>query len=559
MADRALDSRLIARKQEAVAAGGMITCLHPLAAGEAVAVLKAGGNAVDAAVVAGFALGVLEPMMSGIGGGGVMNVRLADGTSVVIEHSPQAPAAATPEAFPLEAGSGVAGFYGWPSVQGNANIVGPRAVAVPGTVAGLAMALERFGTISLAEALAPAIRLAEEGFELDLFTAASIHADVKNLRRFAATAALLVPDGAPLKANVDGFPDRLVQPDLAATMRRIAADGPAAFYQGEIARALVDGLGDDRLLTVEDLAAYEPRVYEGDATAIGAYRGLTIHGSPYEGGAVTTAAILGLLDRFDLGAVGAGSGLAYHLVAETARRAFADRFHYLADHRQVDAPWAELRDPAYLDRRAAEIHLWQATPEVAAGLETSPHIGHTTHLTVMDAQRNAVALTQTHLDMFGSRVIPPGTGVILNNGMMWFDPRPGRANSIAGGKRALTAMSPLILSERGETRLAIGASGGRRILTAIAQVVSHIVDHGMGPQEAVEVPRVHSDGVDTWLDEQASLASQSALLRMGHRLTTQRNTPVGVFFALPNVILNGPHGLLRGGVDTLRPGTARGH
>lgn len=557
MADTALDSRLVARKQEAVAANGMITCLHPLAAAEAIAILRNGGNAVDAAVVAGFVLGVVEPMMSGIGGGGVMVVRLADGTTVVIDHSPCAPAAATPDAFPL-AGSGVSGFYGWPSVKDNANIVGPRAVAVPGTVAGLAMALERFGTLSLADALAPAIRLAEEGFEVDLFTGASIHADMKNLRRFPATAELFVPDGAPLKPNVDGFPDRLVQSDLAGTLRRIAAEGPAAFYQGEIAQKLVDGLGTDGLLTFDDLAAYQPRIYQGAETEIGSYRGLTLHGAPFEGGAVTTAAILGLLDRVDLGAVGPASGLAYHLIAEASRRAFADRFKHLADHEQVDVPWESLRAASYLDRRAAEIELWQATPEVAAGLETSPHVGHTTHLTVVDGERNAVALTQTHLDFFGSRVIPPGTGVLLNNGMMWFDPRPGRANSVVGGKWALTAMSPLVLSEGGRTALAIGGSGGRRILTAVAQVISNIVDHGLGPQEAVDLPRVHCDGVETWLDDRATMASQSALLRMGHRLNTLHETPVGVQFALPNVIVNGPHGLLRGGVDTLRPGTARG-
>jgi gamma-glutamyltranspeptidase/glutathione hydrolase len=171
-----IDSAPDYRKREAVAAGGMITCLHPLAAEAAVAVLRDGGNAIDAAVVAGFVLGVVEPMMSGVGGGGILAVRLADGRVVVIEHAPQAPAAATPDMFTL-VGEGTAGFYGWPSVEGNANIVGPRAIAVPGTVAGLSLALARFGSLSLADALAPAIRLAEEGFPLDWFTASAIAVD----------------------------------------------------------------------------------------------------------------------------------------------------------------------------------------------------------------------------------------------------------------------------------------------------------------------------------------------------------------------------------------------
>lgn len=552
------DSQPEHRQREALARDAMISCLHPLAAEAAIETLRRGGNAIDAAVVAGFVLGVVEPMMSGIGGGGVLVARLADGHTVVIDHSPRAPAAASPEAFPL-AGEGTAGFYAWPAVKDNVNIVGPRAIAVPGTVAGLAMALERFGTLSLADALAPAIQLAEEGFAIDWFTSAIIAADMRNLRRFPATAAIFLPDGLPLRPDVDGFPDRLVQRDLAATMRLIARDGADAFYRGELAVRLTSDLGPDALLTADDLASYRPRVYEGEETRIGSYRGLDVYGAPYEGGAVTTAAILGLLDRHDLAATGAGSGLAYHLVAEAARRSFADRFAYLADHERVEVPWDRLRDPAYLDRRAAEIDLRAATPEAGPGLGVAPPTGgHTTHLCVVDAERNVVSLTQTLLDYFGSRVVAPGTGVILNDGMMWFDPRPGRPNSVAGGKWALTAMSPLILCRDGRPVMAIGGAGGRKILTAVAQVVSNVVDHGLGPQAAVEVPRVHSEGTDTLLDDRAAPPARATLARLGHRLTLLTETPVSLSFALPNAIVIGEDGLLRGGVDPLKPGTAKG-
>ncbi|HKG27424.1 MAG TPA: gamma-glutamyltransferase family protein, partial [Thermomicrobiales bacterium] len=543
-------------KREAVAAGGMITCLHPLAADAAVAVLRDGGNAIDAAVVAGFVLGVVEPMMSGFGGGGILVARLAGGRTVVIEHGPQAPAAATPDMFEL-AGEGTAGFYGWPSVKDDANIVGPRSIAVPGTVAGLSLALERFGTLSLADALAPAIRLAEEGFPPDWSTAMAAAVDMKYLCRYPATAAIFLPDGIPVPPHYDIYPSRLVQRDLAKTLRQLARDGAESFYRGDLARRLTADLGPGAMMTPDDLAAYEPRVYEGADALIGSYRGLDVFGAPYEGGAATTAEILGLLDRHPA-PDRPGSALAYHLTAEAARRAFGDRFAYLADHQQVSVPWAALRDPTYLTERAAEIDPERATVEVGAGQVTSPVTGHTTHLCVVDAQRNAVALTQTLLDHFGSRVVAPGTGVVLNNGMMWFDPRPGRPNSVAGGKRALTAMSPLVLCRDGQPVLAVGGSGGRKILTAVAQVVGHVVDHGLGPQAAIQVPRVHCEGLDTLIDSGADPDAIADLKRRGHRVKVMTESPVHVNFALPNAIAIGTDGLLRGGVDPLRPGTARG-
>jgi gamma-glutamyltranspeptidase/glutathione hydrolase len=557
VADYALDSRPLVQKQQAVSAHGMITCLHPLAAQVGIDVLEAGGNAVDAAVTAGLAIGVVEPMMSGIGGLGIMVVRKADGTTTVIEHSANAPAAATPGMFPL-AGTGTAGFYNWPAVVGNRNIVGPLSIAVPGTIAGYAAALDRFGTRSFAEALRPAIGLAADGFDVDAFTAGAIAHDVANLRRFPEIAKLLLADGAPLWSNTNGLGNRVVQPDLAKTLQQLAAEGWETFYRGDLARRIVAGI-EGGILTTDDLANYEPRMYEGAETEIGSYRGHTLHGAPYEGGAVTTAAILGLLERFELGDFGPGSGMAYHLIAEAARRAFADRFAYLADHLQVDVPWAELRAAAYFDRRAAEIDLTSASLEVGAGIQQPATVGHTTHMTVVDSERTTVALTQTHLDHFGSRIVPTGTGVILNNGMMWFDPRPGRANSIAGGKRALSAMSPLILSKENETVMAIGASGGRRILTAVAQVILNVVDHDLGPQAAVDTPRVHCDGVPTLIDRKATPASRRTLRRLGHQVQEMTETASESNFALPNTIVLGPHGLLRGGVDSLRPGTARGH
>jgi gamma-glutamyltranspeptidase/glutathione hydrolase len=551
-----IDSAPDYRKREAVAERGMITCLHPLAADAAIAVLRDGGNAIDAAVTAAFVLGVVEPMMSGFGGGGIFVARLADGRTVAIEHGPQAPAAASPDMFEL-VGAGTAGFYGWPSVKDDANIVGPRSIAVPGTVAGLSLALARFGTISLADALAPAIRLAEEGFPLDWFTAATIATDMKYLRRFPASAAIFLPDGVPIPPHYDIYPSYLVQKDLANTLRELARDGAESFYRGALAQRLTADLGPGALLTAADFAAYEPRVYEGDDALIGSYRGLDVYGAPYEGGAVTTAEILGLLDRHPV-PDRPGSADAYHLLAEAARRAFADRFAYLADHAQVDAPWATLRDPAYLAQRAAEIDPERATLEVGAGRVDSPVGGHTTHLTVVDGQCNAVALTQTLLDHFGSRVVAPGTGVVLNNGMMWFDPRPGRPNSIAGGKRALSAMSPLVLCQDGQPVLAIGGSGGRKILTAVAQVVTNVVDHGLGPQAAIQVPRVHCETIDTLVNSTADPAAVAELERRGHHVKLMTESPVHVNFALPNAIQIGTDGLLRGGVDPLRPGTARG-
>lgn len=548
-----------AHKAEVCASGAVVTCLHPLAADAAIETLAGGGNAVDAAIAAAFVLGVVEPMMSGVGGGGVMVARMADGRTVVIDHSARAPLRATADMFEIIDGGAAAGFYGWPAVRDDENIVGPRSVSTPGMVAGLALAAERLGVVGFDRLVAPAIRLAESGFPIDWFTSSTIASELRHLRKCPAAIADFAPDGLPQVPAPVGQQTLVTQADLARTLRRIARDGASEFYAGETADKIVNGLGPAGLLSREDLASYRPRVYEGDATKIGSYRGLAIHGAPFEGGAVTTAEILGILDHVDLESLEFGSAEHLHHIAEASRRAFADRFALLADHEVVDAPWNMLRDRDYLRKRAAGIRPDAATPHVFAGSAgTHAAVGHTTHLNVVDRDRNVVALTETLLDHFGSRVIAPGTGVFLNDGMMWFDPRAGRPNSIAGGKWPLTAMSPLIFCRDDEPVLVVGGSGGRKIMTAVAQVVSAIVDFGIGPQAAVEGARIHCDGPTVLIDARVPSGTRAEFTRLGHEVSVLEPSPNASSFSLPNAIAINGEDDLRGGVDALRPGTARG-
>ena len=405
-----------------------------------------GGNAVDAAIAAAFASGVVEPMMSGLGGGGVMIVHdPADGQTYCVEFGMRSPALATPDCYDLAEGRSTEVFK-WRAVRDEANTVGHRAVAVPGAVAGYAAALERWGRLPLATVIRPAIELAASALPTEWFHAVLVGRERHRLRRFPASAATFLDDDAPPRAtDLDGVGGRLHQPDLARSLELIAADGPDAFYRGPLAAAIdAEMRANDGLLRAADLAAYRAVIRPALTFP---YRGRTVATVPGPFGGVTMAEMLRLLDGFDLAALGPGAE-SFHLIAEASLLAFADRFAHLADPEVVPTPFAGIVADDYIAARRALIDPARAGGTYAAGdpwahepggkpgaLATAgapgPARSNTTHLCAADRDGLAVSLTSTLMSSFGSAVTIPGTGIVLNNGMSWFDPEPGRASSSA--------------------------------------------------------------------------------------------------------------------------------
>lgn len=492
-------------KRPATGSRGMVVANHPLASAAGAEMLLAGGNAVDAAVAALFALSVVEPMMVGILGGGVIHLRLADGRNLILDNLSTAPSQASPTLY--EALSDEVGRAR--DTRGRENLVGPRAVAVPGALAGWCEALERFGTVPLADAVAPAIRLAERGFIATPYLADAISDCAADLACDRGLAALLLPGDAPIRAG-----DRLIQNDYAETLGLVAREGAAALHTGSLGRALTDLMAaSGGLITPADLAAY--RVIER-APIRAAYRGYEIFGPPPPASAgVHVVQMLNILEGYDLGAMGFGSAEAVHLLAEVLKIAFADRAVATADPDFVRVPVERLTSKAYADERRAGIDPARAR-RWASGL--SGESADTTHVTVADAFGNVVAATQTLNGLFGACVQVPGTGMIANNYMYNFDPHPGRALSIEPGKRVFTSMAPMMAVRDGRLAFALGLPGALRIFPSALQAIVNLIDHGMTLQEAVEAPRIWTEGGVLEVEDAFPDPVISALRHRGHEV-----------------------------------------
>ena len=549
-------------RTEATGAGGMVAAKTSQSAEAGAAVLARGGNAIDAAVTTAFVAGVVEPWMNGLGGGGFLVAYLADRReAVVVEYPTIAPFGASADMY-TPAPKGSASSYHWDAMVDDANVIGHRSVAAPGTVAGLALALEQFGTITLAESVAPAIAIAEEGFRVGWETSYWLSRDHANLSRHVETRKLFCDEGgSPLFARSAADFPVLRQPELAATLRTIAEEGPRAFYEGEFARAAVAHLGEHGApFTLEDFARY--RAHVAPALRV-PYRDRDVWTIGGPTGGTTLAQSLLLLAGFDLPGMTMNGAESLHLFAEASRIAFADRFAYLADPSRVEVPLEAMLSEGYLDLRRGEISeragAHQAGTRESLGLKRtlapSPiddaKGGCTTHLSTSDRFGNAVSLTQTLLNGFGSRVIIPGTGVLMNNGMMWFDPIPGRPNSIAGGKLPLSNMAPLVVTESGRAVAAIGSSGGRRIMNCNAQIAMNVIDHGLSIQDAVSAPRVDASTPDLLVDARIPETTRSELAALGHNVLACDERELFGEFASPACTEIKTDGTHLGGVDPL--------
>ena len=524
-------------------------------------ILAAGGNAIDAAVATAFAMGVVEPWMNGLGGGGFIVGWLAEERrSYAIEYPMISPSGATPDMYPLSGGMD-AGLFGWPKTKDNANVLGYRSIAVPGTVAGLAEAVERHGTMSLSQVLEPAIALAEGGIPVSWHTTLMVARDLANLRAFPETARVFLDtNGCPPVTIEQVNPAIIHNPDLARTLRAIADSGAREFYEGALGSSLVDHLkGMSTPVTARDFAQYQAVVAPTNDVS---FSGHTVHTIGKGTGGTSLAESLGILERLDLRSSGHNTLESLHKMTHAFRQAFADRFTYLADPDHCDVPLDALTSDAYLRSRADRFDpygLASTAPGTREELGVTHALegsvadymrdGSTTHLGVIDQWGNAVSLTQTLLSGWGSRVTVPGTGVLMNNGMMWFDPEPGRPNSVGPGKRPLTNMAPALVTRSGQIRASVGSSGGRKIVNCNAQLIANIAAFGLSMGEALAAPRIDASQRPLAVSSRIELTTRQRLVGIGHPVQSIDETLLTSGFASPVGIARDEDGSLEAAAD----------
>jgi len=495
---------------------GMVVTAHQLATKVGIDVLKRGGNAVDAAVAVGYAMAVVYPAAGNLGGGGFMTIQLADGRKTFLDFREKAPLAATPNMYLDSAGNVIKG----------ASTKGHLAVGVPGSVAGLEYAREKYGTRPRGALIAPAIGFAERGFVLDEGDIALFATANKDFLDDAATAAIFLNKGQPYKPG-----DRLVQKDLAKTLRLIAQNGPTAFYQGSIADAIAASSAAGKgIITKADLQQYKVREL---APVECDYRGYHIVSAPPpSSGGVVICEILNILEGYPLKDLGFRSAQAVHYQIEAMRHAYVDRNSYLGDPDFVKNPLDRLLDKGYAEKVRAVIEPNKAGISKDLKPGVPPHEGtNTTHYSIVDNQGNAVSVTYTLNDWFGAKVTAAKTGVLLNDEMDDFTAKlgvpnlyglvQGEANSITPGKRPLSSMSPTIVSREGKPVMVIGTPGGSRIITVVVHCILNVIDYGMNIQEAIDAPRFHQQ----WLPETTNVETfalspdtRKILVDMGHKL-----------------------------------------
>jgi gamma-glutamyltranspeptidase/glutathione hydrolase len=534
---------------------GMVVTTDELASQVGVDILKAGGNAVDAAVAVQFALAVVDPEAGNIGGGGFMVVRLADGTSAALDFREKAPLAATANMY-LDAKGNVT----------DKSLVGDLAAGVPGSVMGMWEAHKRFGSLPWARLLQPAIDLAANGFPVRPRFLESLDSRmVQKLSADPASAAQFLPrNGQPPQQG-----DTLHQPDLAATLRLIQKEGPDGFYKGRTADLIVAEMKRGHgIITQQDLDQYQALWRDPIRFT---YRGDTIISMPpSSSGGVTMAEIANILSRYQLDSMPWHGAEMIHLYAEAFKRAYADRNYYLADPAFVKMPIERLTSMAYADQRAADIQMDRATPssEIKPGAGPLQEGTNTTHYSIVDSAGDAVAVTTTLNSLYGCGVTVPGAGFVLNNEMDDFTSKPGtpnqyglvqgKANAIAPGKRMLSAMTPtVVVGPAGKLQMVTGTPGGSTIITTVFQTISNVLDYHMNVVQAVDAPRVHhQDLPDQIFYEHQGLdsATVAQLQQMGYKMVERRGVSGDV-----QMIVVQPDGTLSAWSDPRRGGRAIGY
>ncbi len=538
----------LAARQPVRTRQAMVVAEEPQATKIGAAVLKSGGNAVDAAVAVGFALAVAFPYAGNIGGGGFMLIRLADGRTTFLDFRERAPEKATRNMYLDPAGNVTAdSIDGW------------RASGVPGTVRGLEMAHHKFGRKTWPELLAPAIALAKNGFTVPYSLASSLQDATAKFNKFPESKRVFLNGGAGFEMGA-----HFSQPDLARTLERISKN-PSDFYEGETAKLIAAGMAaNGGLITATDLKNY--KVAERQPLT-GKYKGYdVITAPPPSSGGIGILQMLGMLENSGYENSGAGSAASIHHVAEVMRRYFADRSEYFGDPDFFKVPIHALLNPAYIAKRKSTIDPNRATPspEIGPGKLAGYESSETTHFSIVDKDGNAVAMTYTLNGGYGSHVTVPGTGILLNNEMDDFSAKPGvpnmfkliqgEANAIQPGKRPLSSMTPTILLRDGKPFLVVGGPGGSKIISSVLQVILNVVDFGMNAQDAVDAPRFHHQWQPDVLAIEKGFSPDTVriLESLGHKV--ESTTSVARIEAI--VIDNG---LLQGGADGRGYGKAEGY
>jgi gamma-glutamyltranspeptidase / glutathione hydrolase len=530
---------------------GMVVAQEPLSADVGIAVLKLGGNAVDAAVAVGFALAVTHPFAGNIGGGGFMLIRLADGRTAFIDFREKAPQKASRNMY-LDADGRMT----------RDSLLGWRAAGVPGTIRGFELAQRKYGQKPWTELLQPAIELASKGFPVSHALMESLRGSAPYLSQFPDSKAIFLKGGAFYDWN-----ENFRQPDLARTLERISTQGAKDFYEGETAHILVREMEKNGgLITLADLREYqavERKPLEGD------YKGYhVITAPPPSSGGAGILQMLGMLDGTGYEKSGAGSATTYHYLAEVMRRFYADRNEYLGDPDFVKNPLEALLAPAYIRKRRDSIDPIQATAsdQINPGLPAGKESSDTTHYTIADEQGNVVAVTYTLNAGYGSSVTVPGAGFLLNDEMDDFASKPGspnlfglvqgETNAIGPGRRPLSSMVPTVVLKNGQPFLALGAPGGTRIITAVLQVMLNVMDFGMNVQDAIDFPRVHHQWKPDRLDFERGVSPDTlaVLKKTGYHI--EESKPA-VIARVEAILLDG--GWLQGGHDERGAGKAAGY
>ncbi len=510
---------------------GMVASAHPLATKAGLEILKKGGNAVDAAVATAFALGVVEPYASGVGGGGFMLVYMAGkGRAVALDYRESSPAN-TPR-----------------NIESGGTRSGPRSIAVPGAVAGLAKALADYGTMDLKSVMAPAIRLAENGFPANSLIIDVIEEYRDKLSANPAAEKIYLQPGCR-----EG--DLIFQKDLARTYRAIAAGGPGVFYRGEIAAAVakeVQRLGG--WLAAEDLAGYRAIARE---PVKGSYRGHEIFSMPPpSSGGVHAIELLNIMEGYDLAALGQNSAGAIQVMAEAMRRVFRDRARYMGDPDFVKVPVKALTSQKYAAEVRKTIRKGKLNRRIKTPDPWTFESDQTTHVSVADGKGNLVALTQTLNSFFGSGVVVPGMGIILNNEINDFG--GWGANEALPGKRPVSSMSPTMVLKKGEPFMCLGMAGGTRIISGMAQIIINVIDYGMDIQAAISAPKFYCRSDKISMESRIGPGTRGELADMGYEIDIRKDFDI-YFGGAQGVMINEKTGTIYGGADPRRQACAEGY
>lgn len=491
--------------------GGLVVANDQRAADAGALMLSRGGNAVDAIVATAFALAVTEPFLCGVGGGAwLVGHHGPSGLPFLVNGPISAPADAAADMFVADQDANPIGFYGWPKVVDDENVIGPRSIGVPGAVSALCLAHARLGALGLPAVMEPAIVLAADGHEVDWLASALTTASATELARFESTASVFLPGGLPIRGPVMGPGHWLRQPELARTLERIAGGGADAFYRGPVGEAIAAAIRDEGgLVSRSDMAECQASWTSPAAAKLGENELL----GPLHTGFPTMVQMLQLMARSGPEATGEQKVVDW---ARAMSRAFEDRFALMSSNPSVDTPWRRLM--------SAEVTADSHADDLQGRTSSPTSAGCTSHVTAVDADGTVVSLTQTVLDLFGSRYLEPSTGVLLNDGMLYFDPRPGRINSIHPGLAGLSAVSPTILRRAGAPIAALGASGGRRIISAVAQTLQGLLN-GAPISAALAEPRMHVESGVAWLDPILGEEAAQRLRSLGFETTVVKELP----------------------------------